>query len=962
MMKGFAALFITSLLLVQVGIITHDYELNRATNVNLSDHEQGDDDSISLDILLVGNSYTSFNDLDLELETIIDTSGENSNVKSITGGGMKLSDHLEDSNQQGSELNLELSDGYDYVILQEQSQIPSFPTTSEFWLDGKDAVGELNERINAEGGETILLMTWGRKDGDINNPNRNPDFLTMQLHLQQGYEMYLENSTKNEKPVFIAPAGLAFKNIYEKVNETGIDPSQGENSFSNLYSDGSHPSLDGTYLTSCVIYSSITGESPVGENFPSDISPVRALELQEAAADTVFNNTPDYLYPFEVEDGPGVEFGPESGSVFAIDPGNLINLNVNYSNLAEFNDIVNIKITGPSDWIIDWEYSANPSSGFDFEINSDSTKWTEFSITSPITENGMPLANSLHQFSMEIKSNSTESNDWYNFSMKYGYYHGVEILNGGGTYSISPYDVATIEMTAKNLGNTQRDIGVSVRPVNENGSPLGDFSQAFSLDSWNVFIQDKMELSAMWPNETGKVRLQIQSPYQITGTIFFEIVVWSTAEPNELVNVTQRINIVPRSGGNLELNNIDCQFETKPGESCRTELIVENTGDIPYNFELKVQDTPDWIRFNISEDNVNLDAGQIKNQIHLNITVENGTLSGESAEISVELWVDGWNPETITFEVVVGDYFSWNLINEDYNHDYDYEKRTVNISASWTLKNIGNQNDGIVVNLDCNIFTDFELEVPPEAQQQNSLKPRSFEILDVKLNDTISFTAWMNISYDEISQAMFYVEGPTLTIEARSIRDPRIVFENTITENEDLFEIKSEYTNDKDGENIIIEFFRVWQTVIISMVVVLFGSIGVVKAIQYRLKQDRIRLGLPAENDGEKAVDWMSKFIKKSEPKIFIESETIDSEDFKTDFMDKTDSKVSIKKIPPSRYEIEVASKSLDKSLTEKSLDEIVELADDFSTNKKIHPLNSNLKADDFESRLSKLRKRNNDE
>ena len=196
-----------------------------------------------------------------------------------------------------------------------------------------DAANEVVELIKSEGGETILLMKWGRKDGDANNPIRNPDYLTMQLHLQQGYEMYLENTTNAEKPVFLAPAGLAFKNIYNQVNETGIDPSQGENSFSNLYSDGSHPSIDGTYLTSCVIYAVITGESPVGENFPSGISQERALQLQKAAADTVFNNTPDYLYPFEIEEGPGVEFGPDSGSVFAIDPGSLINLNVNYTNL-----------------------------------------------------------------------------------------------------------------------------------------------------------------------------------------------------------------------------------------------------------------------------------------------------------------------------------------------------------------------------------------------------------------------------------------------------------------------------------------------------------------------------------------------------------------------------------------------------------------------------------------------------
>ena len=959
MRRGFAAVFIAALILIQVGFFVDNDKLNLQMSTISKDHEQGHENQITLDILLIGNSYTDYNDLNIKLETILDDSGQNSDVESVTGGGMRLSEHSDNANQQTSELNQKLSEGHDYVVLQEQSQVPSFTTSSEFWIESKDAIKDLNERINSEGGETILLMTWGRMEGT--NTERNPDYLTMQLHLQQGYEMYLENTTTVEKPVFIAPAGLAFKNIYNQVNVTGIDPSQGENSFSSLYSDGSHPSLDGTYLTSCVLHAVITGDSPVGENFPDGISFERALELQEVAADTVFNNTPEYLYPFEIEEGPGVEFGPDSGSVFAIDPGALINLNVNYSNLAENNDIVNIKINGPDDWLIDWEYSSDSSNGFDFEILSDTTEWTEFSITAPVTENGMPLANSLHQFSMEIKSNNTGSIDWYNFSMKYGYFHGVEIVEGGGTYSISPYDVATIEMTARNLGNTQRDIAVSVRPIDENGSILGDFSQAFALEDWNVFIQDKMEMNSMWPNETGKIRFQIQSPYLITGTIFFEIKVWSTASPEEAVNVTQRVNIVPRSGGNLELNNIDCQFETKPGDSCRTELIVENTGDIPYDFELNIKDTPDWIALEISENVISLDPGQIKNQIYLNATVNEGVLSGEYTEITVELWVDGWSPKTVIFDVTVGDYFSWDLINEDYLHDYNYEERTVNISARWTMENQGNINDGIVVNLDCNIFTDFELELPSEAEEQSSNNPRSFEVLDVEVGDSINFTAWMNISYDEISENMFFVEGPTLLIEARSIRDPRIIFEKSITEERDLFQETIENTNE-DGGSKIVEFFRVWQTVIISLVVIIFGSIGVVKAIQYRLEQDRKRLGLPLEEDEQTAGEWMSKFIKKPETKVFVESETIDSSGFKSDFMSKSKQKESIKNNSSSKFDIKIASNSLDKAMTKDALDDIVELADDISIEEEIHPQNSNLNEDAFESRLSKLGKRKNEE
>jgi hypothetical protein len=220
----------------------------------------------------------------------------------------------------------------------------------------------------------------------------------------------------------------------------------------------------------------------------------------------------------------------------------------------------------------------------------------------------------------------------------------------------------------------------------------------------------------------------------------------------------------------------------------------------------------------------------------------------------------------------------------------------------------------------------------------------------------------MNISYDEISQTMFYVEGPTLSIEARSIRDPRIIFENSVTEEEDLFKQKTDEIDNDEKESVIIEFFRIWQTVIISLVVIIFGSIGVVKAIQYRLEQDRKRLGLPSEVEDETAGEWMSKFIKKSEPKIFVESETIDSKGFESDFISKSKQKETRINDGPSKYDIKIASKSLDKAMTEDALEDIVELADDITIDKEIHPQNSHLEKDDFESRLSKLGKGNKEE
>ena len=117
MRRGFAAVFIAALILLQVSIFVDNNTLNQQMSTISKDHEQGHENPVSLDILLVGNSYTDYNDLNLKLEQILDGSGENSDVEAVTEGGMRLSEHSEDAIQQSSELNQKLSEGHDLSLI-----------------------------------------------------------------------------------------------------------------------------------------------------------------------------------------------------------------------------------------------------------------------------------------------------------------------------------------------------------------------------------------------------------------------------------------------------------------------------------------------------------------------------------------------------------------------------------------------------------------------------------------------------------------------------------------------------------------------------------------------------------------------------------------------------------------------------------------------------------------------------
>lgn len=258
--------------------------------------------SSSLAVLMYGNSYTSSNNLGSVLDAVIDADGTNGSVTPLTGGGMRLPQHWQNLNTSNHQWNTTLrSGGWDYAVLQDQSQVPSFPTTEPMWLASRNASVNLSTEIEAEGGETVLFMTWGYRDGDSMNSFNN-NFSTMQQRLLEGYTRYAENISAAGNSVWIAPVGLAFKTVHDSVVANGDDPTASGNLFYDLYAtDGSHPSLAGTYLAACVMHSSLTGHACSGSTDSVNLDATTKLALQEAADDTVFNQTSGMsYYPWEI--------------------------------------------------------------------------------------------------------------------------------------------------------------------------------------------------------------------------------------------------------------------------------------------------------------------------------------------------------------------------------------------------------------------------------------------------------------------------------------------------------------------------------------------------------------------------------------------------------------------------------------------------------------------------------------
>ncbi|NRA11599.1 MAG: PKD domain-containing protein [Crocinitomicaceae bacterium] len=256
----------------------------------------------SANVLFIGNSYTYVNDLPNLIRDLAASQGDFFESLSQTPGGTTFNNHASNPATYTA-IN---TDDWDYVVLQAQSQEPSFSDsqvnseTLPYAIQLADSVYANNECT-----DVLMFMTWGRENGD---PQWGPisTFDGMNGRLRLAY-MRMADSVEAS----VSPVGSAWK--YVRDNNPAI----------GLYAgDGSHPSIYGSYLAACVFYASIYRKTPVGAPFISTISQADADVLQAAAAITVLDSLDqwdlhgvtehtqaDFTY---VVNGPDVTFTNES--------------------------------------------------------------------------------------------------------------------------------------------------------------------------------------------------------------------------------------------------------------------------------------------------------------------------------------------------------------------------------------------------------------------------------------------------------------------------------------------------------------------------------------------------------------------------------------------------------------------------------------------------------------------------
>jgi hypothetical protein len=214
-------------------------------------------------VLFLGNSYTYVNDLPGTFARLAESGGRQVETAMVANGGETLDQHAASADSQASIASRK----WDFVILQEQSEVPALVASREYWM--YPAARRLAASIVAGGATPMFYMTAAHRDGLPGSGLAG--YEPMQLAVDDGYV-----AIARELGVPIAPVGYAWFVVRRQHPDISL-----------WQDDGSHPSTAGTYLAACVFHAAIFRQSPEGLAFEDGLPPDQARILQAAAAANV---------------------------------------------------------------------------------------------------------------------------------------------------------------------------------------------------------------------------------------------------------------------------------------------------------------------------------------------------------------------------------------------------------------------------------------------------------------------------------------------------------------------------------------------------------------------------------------------------------------------------------------------------------------------------------------------------
>jgi hypothetical protein len=424
--------------------------------------------------------------------------------------------------------------------------------------------------------------------------------------------------------------------------------------------------------------------------------------------------------------------------------------------------------------------------------------------------------------------------------------------------------------------------------------------------------------------------------------MWVEFSTWSSGASQQISTAMVEVSILRERSATIEFMDEDCAL-MDAGDLCTSEFRIQNTGNYQDDYEIEWE-LPESLDMQFAQSVFNLQPG-VSTDVGIIYIVEDGLPAGFELSPTIRLMtVDGLEMDSISTTIEVATLIDWEIHSEHITMDaWD------NITLTYTLRNIGNADDGLDVTLSTNIFAEYGL-IPPFSSdwEIGDWEPNHFILHDIAPNATVTFTAWMQLPRNqELNRTA------TITVEMRSTLEPNIIFTNR-TE----YEVLAEYWPSENIEqesawdefvDSVQSFWNDWNQILISIIVTMVGAVVLHRAVVYRQRRDNEwdEMIAARHQDPEKVEDWMGKFSEKNvEMPEVSRSPEMDAGAFKLAFQMRSQSKQE--RPTPSDDVVEAAhtvfdhhDENADYDAIESLTEELLDISEPHEANEALSPAES---------------------
>ncbi len=237
-----------------------------------------------LRVLFIGNSYTYYHNMPQIVTGIAASMGNVLVTDQSTVGGYTLRQHTANTTTlskitQGTPdyNNQKARSSWDYVVIQEHSQLPSNPR-EKVSREVEPYVSTLDSTIHTHNptAQLIFYQTWGRKNGDS---ARCADWNAVCTY--EGMDSLTATTYRDlaqKHAGLLAPVGAVWK--YLREHHPTLE----------LYSaDESHPSEAGSYAAACCFYTVLFNKNPADIPYNYTLNSTDATRIREAVKAVIFD-------------------------------------------------------------------------------------------------------------------------------------------------------------------------------------------------------------------------------------------------------------------------------------------------------------------------------------------------------------------------------------------------------------------------------------------------------------------------------------------------------------------------------------------------------------------------------------------------------------------------------------------------------------------------------------------------